>query len=169
MHRELLSGPPCRQSGFTYLAILVAVAVMGVMLALVGVNWSQAAQRDKEAELLFVGDEYRKAIMLYYEHTPGAVKKYPAKLEDLLLDRRYVTQQRYLRKLYRDPITNKTQWELVMSPEGGIMGVHSQSTAAPIKVSGFPLVDASFENAASYSSWVFSYIPAVLTPSPPHH
>lgn len=150
------------QTGFTYLAILFAIAVAGVMLAQAGLSWSQANQREKETELLFVGNEYRKAIMLYYEHTPGAVKKYPAKLEDLLLDTRYVTPQRYLRKLYRDPITNRADWGLVMAPEGGIMGVHSRSAAAPIKTANFSYLDASFESASKYADWVFSYAPPVL-------
>jgi type II secretory pathway pseudopilin PulG len=148
-----------RQTGFTYLAILFAIAVAGVVLAKVGMNWSQAAQREKETELLFIGNEYRKAIMLYYERTPGSVKKYPAKLEDLLLDTRYVTPQRYLRKLYRDPITGQAQWGLSMSPEGGIMGVYSLSADAPIKSAGFGRRDAAFEGAGKYADWIFSYTP----------
>ncbi len=153
--------PPRQQSGFTYLAILFAIAVAGVMLAEVGISWSQAARREKEAELLYVGNKYRQAIMLYYERTPGAVKKYPAKLEDLLLDTRYVTPQRYLRQLYRDPITNQAEWGLVMSPEGGIMGVRSLSTTAPIKTSGFSLPDSAFEGAGKYADWLFFYAPLV--------
>ncbi len=153
--------PGHRQSGFTYLAILFAIAIAGVVLAKAGLNWSQSAQREKEKELLFVGTEYRKAIMLYYERTPGTVKKYPAKLEDLLQDTRYVTPVRYLRKLYRDPISNQAEWGLDMAPGGGIMGVHSLSTAAPIKTSGFAYADASFEGAGKYADWVFSYAPPI--------
>lgn len=148
-----------KQGGFTYLAILFAIAVAGVILARAGVNWSQDAQREKEKELLFIGNEYRKAIMLYYERTPGAVKKYPAKLEDLLTDTRFVTPQHCLRKLYRDPVTAQAQWALVMSSEGGIMGVHSLSTAAPIKTAGFGHADVAFEGAGRYAEWVFSYTP----------
>jgi len=148
-----------KQTGFTYLAILFAIAVAGAMLAKTGLDWSQASQREKERELLFIGNEYRKAITLYYERTPGAVKKYPEKLENLLYDTRYLTPQRYLRKLYRDPISNRADWGLVMAPEGGIMGVHSLSNAAPVKITGFTNADSAFENSAKYSDWVFSYIP----------
>jgi type II secretory pathway pseudopilin PulG len=156
--------PPRKQAGFTYLAILFVVAIAGIMLAQAGLNWSHASQREKEAELLFVGSEYRKAIMLYYERTPGPVKKYPAKLEDLLLDTRYASPQRYLRKLYRDPFTGRAEWGLVMAPEGGIMGVHSPSTAAPIKMANFSYADASFEGAGRYTDWVFSYVPLLISP-----
>lgn len=148
-----------RQAGFTYLTILFAIAVAGVMLAKTGIDWSQAAQRDKEQELLFVGDQYRKAIALYYERTPGAVKRYPAKLEDLLSDTRYNPPQHYLRKLYRDPIMNQQEWGIVVAPEGGIMGVHSLSDALPIKNTNFSYADRAFEGGAKCSSWQFIYTP----------
>lgn len=156
--------PAAKQGGFTYLAILFVIAIAGVMLARIGLNWGQATQREKETELIFIGNEYRKAIMLYYERTPGAVKKYPAKLEDLLLDVRYVTPQRYLRKLYRDPMTNQADWVVVKAPEGGIMGVHSVSGIAPIKTAGFSSADSALEGAGKYAEWVFSYTPPASSP-----
>lgn len=150
---------PFKQSGFTYLALLFVIALAGIALAEAGISWSQAGQRDKEAELLFVGNQYRQAIALYYERTPGPVKRYPARIDDLLADNRYNPPQRYLRKPFRDPITNSKQWGLDMAPEGGIMGVHSPSTAKPLKSANFAYSDASFEGAMKYSDWVFSYIP----------
>lgn len=152
-----------RQSGFTYLAILFAIAIVGVALAVVGENASQANQREKEVELLFIGNQYRQAIMLYYERTPGLVKRYPAKLEDLLDDSRFIQKQHFLRKLYRDPITNQSKWGLVMSPEGGIMGVHSLSNATPIKQTNFAYSDSAYKGARKYSDWVFAYVPQNLT------
>lgn len=148
-----------KQSGFTYLAILFAIAIAGILLAKAGIDWSQAGQREKERQLLFVGNQFRQAIALYYQRTPGAVKRYPVKLEDLLTDERYITPQHYLRKLYRDPITNSTQWGLDMAPEGGIMGIHSLSDAVPIKKANFDFSNVSFEGATKYSDWVFAYRP----------
>ena len=146
-----------RQGGFTYLTILFAIAVAGVVLANTGIDWSQANQREKERELLFVGGQYRQAIALYYERTPGAVKRYPAKLEDLLTDNRYNPPQHYLRKLYRDPILNQERWGIVTVPGGGIMGVHSLSDAVPIKSTNFGYADQGFEGATKYSDWRFVY------------
>ncbi len=148
-----------RQSGFTYLAILFAVAIAGVALAGTGINWGQENQREKERELLYVGNQFRQAIALYYERTPGAIKRYPAKLEDLLTDSRYVTPQHYLRALYRDPITKKKEWGLIVAPEGGIMGVHSLSDAVPLKTANFSYADQAFEGSTKYSAWVFAYRP----------
>ena len=55
--------------------------------------------REKERDLLFVGDQFRRAIGEYYEKAPGGVKVYPKKLEDLLRDNRYPGVQRWLRKI----------------------------------------------------------------------
>lgn len=147
------------QSGFTYLAILFTIAIASVTLGQTGLNWSQENQREKERELLFIGNQFRQAIAVYYERTPGAVKHYPDKLADLLTDKRYNAPQHYLRKLYRDPFTNQKQWGLVVAPEGGIMGVHSLSNLKPIKTSGFDYANVSFEGTHSYSEWIFSYTP----------
>ncbi len=153
------AGP--HQQGFTYLALLFAVAIAGAVFAAIGVVWSQANQREKEAELLFVGNQFRQAIAVYYQRTPGTLKRYPQKIENLIEDGRYLATQRYLRKLYADPMTGKTEWGFVMAPEGGIMGVYSLSTGKPIKNAGFAQADeaAGFAKAASYADWRFAYAP----------
>lgn len=153
--------PIAKQTGFTYLTILFVIAIAGVAMTEVFTNWTQNGQREKERQLLFVGNQFRQAIALYYERTPGAVKRYPEKLEDLLTDGRYSTPQHYLRKLYRDPITNRIQWGLVMAPDGGIMGVHSLSDEQPLKVAGFGYAGSSFEGSEKYSQWVFFHFPQV--------
>ncbi len=162
--RPMRTGKPQKQAGFTYLTVLFAIAVAGVVLANAGIDWSQEAQREKEKELLFVGNQYRQAIALYYERTPGAAKRYPARLEDLLTDNRYNPPQHYLRKLYRDPILNQKQWGIIAAPEGGIMGVHSLSYASPIKTTNFRYADRAFEGMTKYSDWSFVYVPQYLSP-----
>jgi type II secretory pathway pseudopilin PulG len=67
-----------RQRGFTYLAGLLAVAVIGAGLAATSELWSQSRQREQEQELLFVGNQLRQAIALYDQRTPGAAQRYPA-------------------------------------------------------------------------------------------
>jgi len=95
--------------GFTYIGLLVAIVVIGIGLAAVGPVSRTLQLRDKERELLFVGDQYRRAIGMYYDKTPGPLKQYPKKLEDLLRDNRYPTVQRYLRRIYFGPLTGKAQ------------------------------------------------------------
>ena len=145
----------CRQQGFTYLWVLFAVAILGVWLASAGVVWHFAQQREKERELLFVGSEYRDAIAQYYNHGPGGARQYPNELSDLLKDPRYLSTQRYLRRIYRDPMTWKSEWGLVKSSSGGIMGVYSLSSDKPIKTKNFRDIDQSFEGKTSYRDWKF--------------
>jgi len=148
--------------GFTYLAVLFSVAIMSAVLAATGVFWHQSRQREKEQELLFVGNQFRHAIASYYQRTPGTLKRYPQQLEDLLLDTRYLSLQRHLRKIYRDPMTGKTEWGLINAPEGGIMGVHSLSQEAPIKIGNFHSMDTALTGKTSYQEWHFDYTPPVV-------
>lgn len=154
-----------RQRGILYLGVLLLVVIMGVVLASAGVIWSQFEQREKERELLFIGDQFRRAIGLYYEHTPGIIKAYPKSLNDLLEDRRYITMQRYLRQIYRDPMTGNTDWGLVTQGDGSIQGVYSLSTASPIKSRGFKNQDGPFNLATSYADWKFIYVPTTPIPT----
>lgn len=147
------------QSGFTFLGLLFFIAVLGIGMATTGVVWYQDAQRDKECELLFIGDQFRKAIGNYYERTPGTVKAYPKNLEDLLQDKRYVTTQRYLRRIYPDPMTGDSEWGMVRGPDGTIIGIYSQSQTRPIKTARFKAEDAPFQQAQQYTDWKFVYVP----------
>lgn len=148
--------------GFTYVAVLFLIAIMAAALAATGIVWQQAGQREKERELLFVGDQFRQAIRLYYERTPGGVKRYPLRLEDLLVDPRQPGLQRYLRKIYRDPLTKEIEWGLVRTTEGGIMGVYSLSQETPLKTGNFRQLDQAFENKSKYAEWQFIYNPATF-------
>ena len=72
------------------------MALAGVGLTLVAEVWHTSSIRDKEAELLFVGAEFQRAIQTYYESTPGPNKELPSSLEDLLQDSRYPSVQALL-------------------------------------------------------------------------
>jgi type II secretory pathway pseudopilin PulG len=156
---------PCRSGGFTYIGLLIFIAIMGVGLAGTGVVIHQQAQREKEKALLFVGDQFRRAIGQYYERSPGGDKRFPQSLEDLLLDKRQPAIQRYLRRLYRDPMTSKPEWGLVRGPGDSIIGVHSLSDAKALKTSGFPERYADFEGKESVAEWKFVYSSAAPAPT----
>ncbi len=150
-----------KQRGFTYLAVLFMIAMMGVMLASIGTMWQTSRQRDRERELLFIGNQFRQAIKDYYEKAPDAVKKYPSSLDELVKDSRFVTIQRHLRRVYRDPMSGDRNWGLVKAPQGGIMGVHSLSQDAPLKTGNFRTSDKGLEDRRKYSEWVFVYVPPI--------
>jgi type II secretory pathway pseudopilin PulG len=151
------------QKGFTYLTVLFVVAMMAGGLALAGEVWHTSAMREKEADLLHVGNEYRKAIERYYVSGP---KQYPKSLADLVKDPRQPGTVRHLRRLYPDPITGKDEWGLVKSNDGGIAGVYSTSEAAPLKTGGFGVRDASFEGKTKYADWQFVYAAAPASAAP---
>ncbi len=151
-----------RHAGFTYIGLLILVAAMGLALTVVAQLWHTAQTRDKEEELLFVGNEIRRAIGLYITSTG----RYPHNLEDLLKDPGFPGVRRSLRKLYRDPITGSTEWGLVKPDENTLVGVYSRSDAQPLKQSGFSLADRAFEAKEKYSEWVFMARPATK-PNPP--
>nr|WP_295077102.1 hypothetical protein [uncultured Roseateles sp.] len=114
-------GRPARQTGFTYLGLLFFVALSSAGLAALGNSWQMAAQRERERELEFRGNEIAKAIASYVKASPVQPGQYPQRFEDLLVDRRAVKPRHHLRRLYLDPFTGKPDWVLV-----------KDETAAPV-------------------------------------
>ena len=168
------------QSGFSYMGLLAIIAIAGIGMAGTGVIWHKDAQREREKELLFIGEQYRSAIASYYKDGPNGLKQFPASLNDLVLDKRFANPKRHIRKLYKDPFYNSanapkkpserfslnsndsaetTQWGLV-TQQSRITGVHSLSTLAPIKKAGFSMQNAAFSEVSQYSEWIFNFAPA---------
>lgn len=142
-----------RQCGFTYLGLLFAIAFIGLLLAGAGEVWHTTLKREREAELLFVGRQFARAIAAYHASTPGDIKHWPKRLEDLIDDRRQPRTVRHLRRLYADPMTGMPEWGLIRSGEF-IVGIHSLGDGKPLKTAGF-LPDEEFAGAASYRDWHF--------------
>ena len=142
-----------RQRGYTYLLVLFLVAGLGLMAAQVGVVWQQAVQREREAELLAIGVEMARALASYKRTGPQQV--YPAKLADLLEDKRFPMPVRHLRRIYRDPFTGQPRWGEVMQG-GQIVGLYSLAPGEPVRSHDLPpeLGDVA-EGARSYADWVF--------------
>jgi type II secretory pathway pseudopilin PulG len=135
--------------------VLFLIVLMGLALAAVGQVWRVASQRDKEAELLFLGDQFRRAFQSYYDSSPGA-KEFPHSLEELIEDSRFPTAKRHLRKVFVDPMTGMPDWGLVRLNDR-LVGVFSKSKDEPLKQAGLPVWLAAGENAKTYTDWVFAY------------
>lgn len=149
------------EAGFTYLGLLILVAILALATSGTLTLGSIVQRREAEQRLLEVGDAYRQAIASYLNSSPAGNRQYPGALADLLRDRRYPGVRRHLRQLYPDPISGRNEWGLVGAPGGGIMGVHSLSSAQPIKIAEFEPENESFEGASRYSQWVFVARPAM--------
>jgi type II secretory pathway pseudopilin PulG len=108
--------------------------------------WKQVAQREKEAELIFRGEQYARAITLFQRRVgPGAL---PPDIE-------FLVENRFLRRAYRDPITGG-QFQIVRGgeaegparagPPPGVAGVVSTSQERSIRLYG----DRNY-----YNEWQF--------------
>jgi type II secretory pathway pseudopilin PulG len=163
----------------TLFTVLFAIMVIGLLLGLAGQTWSQVMQREREEELFFRGDQYRRAIESYYTASPGGQGSYPRSLDDLLKDPRSPQIKRHLRKRYLDPFSNK-EFELIGSGGnvkgetitaqslGGIKGVRSTSSLVPFRQDGFAEEYEMFKGAPNYNKWEFVYMPKkAATPSQP--
>lgn len=85
------------EEGFALAALLVAVAILSIMLLIALPTWRHLAQREKEAELIFRGQQYARAIGLYQRRLAGS---FPPSIDALV-------EQKFLRKKYKDPITGE--------------------------------------------------------------
>lgn len=156
-HRSKQSG------GFILIGLLLLIMVSGMALAQAGVKWRDAQQREREQELIRIGEAYRLAIGRYYNETPGVVKEYPPNLEVLLSDNRFPTPRKHIRKLYMDPITLREGWGIIEAPSGGVMGIYSLSDRPPFKIAGFRPHLRHLNNKQYYGEWFFAYIPQAIT------
>ena len=82
------------QRGYAMAALLMSVGVMAVVMSALLPVWRQQAQREKEAELAFRGEQYARAIYLFNRQH----KINPPSIDALV-------QGRFLRKKYKDPMT----------------------------------------------------------------
>jgi type II secretory pathway pseudopilin PulG len=114
------------QAGFTYLGVLLAVALIGLGLVTASEVWVTVAHRQKLEQLDFAGQQIAQAIGSYYESTPGAAKQFPRSLDDLVKDLRYPNVRRHLRQVYANPFSGKPDWQLLSAPGGGVVGVSVQ-------------------------------------------
>ncbi len=142
------------QFGFSYLALLMIMSVTSIGMAAVGAIWSFEAQRQKEKELLFVGNAYAAAIKSYYISQPHA-KLYPKAIEDLIEDKRGVKIKRHLRKTYSDPMTRDGEWELLKQGDF-IIGVRSQSPKKIINKALFS-TKSSKDEVVKYADIIFAH------------
>ena len=157
-------------------ALLVSMAAAGILMSAALPVWSQAAKREREAELVFRGEQYARAVQLYQRAYAGA---FPPDVETLL-------DERFLRRRYRDPMVEDGEFRIVHESEmdalpgeteaterpgepavppavaapavrgrarsneeqGGVVGVVSRSDAASLRI---------YNGATRYSQWIFLY------------
>ncbi len=115
MEREGLATPPRgSEGGYTLVAFVVTLAIMSIMMGVAVQVISFQARREKEAELIFRGQQYVEAIRLYKKK----FGRYPNSLKEI-----WMAKPRVIRKKWKDPITDSWYWGIVHpGQEGGKIG-----------------------------------------------
>jgi type II secretory pathway pseudopilin PulG len=109
--------------------LLIGMSIMAVMMTVVMPVWKHESQREKEAELVFRGEQYGRALMMFSrKHGPGTT---PPTIDVLL-------QEHFLRKKYKDPITNE-DFEVVKMGQNTPGSTQSPGTAQRGGASTSPL------------------------------
>lgn len=131
-------------------ALLVGLAAAGILMSAALPVWSQAARREREAELVFRGEQYARAVALYQRTYAGA---FPPDVETLL-------EERFLRRQYRDPMVEHGEFRILHESDaddlrGGIIGVVSSSSETSLRI---------YNGATRYDQWIFLYTEASGAP-----
>ena len=166
------------EGGYTLVVVVMVVAVMAIMMAVAVQTVSFQMQREREAELIFRGQQYVEGIRIYRQK----YGRYPMRMKEL-----WEADPRVLRQKWTDPITGKEEWGVVFLGQEGqrvggaggpgqqrpqttptrtpvfgdrglggsgekvgpIIGVHSLSTDTSIKV---------YEGRTQYNEWKFVFL-----------
>ena len=100
------------EAGYTLALVMVMASVLLVALSEAALNWQTAVKREREEELIFRGEQYQRALILWYAHwsrtlgTPQVA--YPSTVEALL----NTNNKRFLRQPWTDPVTNE-EWRFI--------------------------------------------------------
>jgi type II secretory pathway pseudopilin PulG len=84
-------------------ALLVSLAVIGVIVAMAMPVWRTVVQREREEELIFRGRQYARAIQLFQRKYANA---YPPNVDVLV-------EQKFLRRKYKDPVSKDGEFDVL--------------------------------------------------------
>lgn len=101
------------EQGHLLIALVIGIAVSMILLTVATKAWTSVIQRDKEEELIFRGQEYGRALLRFKK----AMGRLPVELKELL--ERGPRNERFIRRLYKDPMSQDGEWNLLyLSPDG---------------------------------------------------
>jgi type II secretory pathway pseudopilin PulG len=96
------------ESGFILLGVIILLALFTISLSVALPQIAREVQRDRELEAMHRGQQYARAIRLFYRQTGN----FPTDIKQL----ENTNNIRYLRKRYQDPMT-RSDWKLVYQGE----------------------------------------------------
>ena len=178
------------ERGYAMAALLVTLAVIGVIVGMAMPVWRTVMQREREEELIFRGRQYARGIQLFQRKYANA---YPPTIDVLV-------EQRFLRKKYKDPVNKDGEFEVLFqgtlaqraaaqagrsgasrpalggTGPGGAMSGSATGSAFGSQVAGPQggVVGVASKNKSksirvydgrtTYSEWQFVFVPAATAP-----
>ncbi|HEX3986944.1 MAG TPA: hypothetical protein VHX13_10085 [Acidobacteriaceae bacterium] len=131
------------EGGFVLLAAIFLCVLLLISVAIAAPKMARSIQRDKELETIHRGEQYRRAIQLYYRK----FNNYPTSIDQLV----ETNQMRFLRKKYADPLTGKDDWKPVY---------FGRAHVRPLGFFGQPLMAAAgMAGVAGVSSSMYAPLP----------
>jgi len=111
------------QAGYALLMVVFMAATMLIVAAAAAPNILTQGRREKEAEMIWRGQQYERAIGMYYRK----FGKYPTKVDDLTKQTNGI---RFLRKAYTDPMNKDDgSWRFIyVGPNGQLIGSLRQTS-----------------------------------------
>ena len=114
--RARRSGPRSQQGGYAFLLTLFMVVVLLISLSAMVPSVLINGRREREQDMIWRGEQYKRGIRLYNQK----FGKYPTKLDDLIKHQN--GSLRFMRKLYKDPMTpDGGEWRLIYVTQGGML------------------------------------------------
>jgi type II secretory pathway pseudopilin PulG len=110
------------EAGYMLLAVIFLTLVLMISLAMAVPKIAMSIQRDRDLETIHRGEQYKRAIKLYYKNFGS----YPTTIDQLV----QTNNMRFLRKRYKDPLTGKDDWKPV---------IYGQAHVRPLGFFGQPL------------------------------
>jgi len=135
------------ERGFVMAMLMALITIMGILLMKGIPAITTEVQREQEAELIFRGESIAKAIRIFAAKSG----RYPSSLAEL-----ETVKPRIIRKIYKDPMTEFGEWDLIYAVQPGvsgdtrslpIVGVKSKSQKDSFKI---------YNNKTIYSDWAFT-------------
>ncbi len=94
------------EQGFALIAMVVAIFVVLLMLGVAAQRVAKELKRDREVEAMHRGDQYVRAVRVFYRKNGS---HYPGSIEQL----EKTNNVRFLRQQYVDPLTGKPDWRII--------------------------------------------------------
>jgi type II secretory pathway pseudopilin PulG len=106
-----------KQAGYSLIMVIFLVATMIIMASAAALKIDTQGRRDRETEMAWRGEQYQRAIGMYYRK----FGKYPTKVDDLVKQTNGI---RFLRQAYKDPMNKEDgSWRFIyVGPNGQLIG-----------------------------------------------